>query len=254
MTEPIKQCMNCGQDIRTGPYCEHCGQRNVHARLNFRELIEDVQSQILETNLPWLFTIKELTLRPGKVCREYVEGKRVSYVNPLKYAVYVSAIATFLSGLLPIRYQIVRPPVQGTTYLNYNWVQKFLYNNSILIFLVACLISAFFVRILYPRTKFNKTEINSAILFIVGHLFLLLLLLSYFSLFFLGSAEYFFNLEQTIFTITTGIFLTVLLPILYVSYSSKEFFCQSWLKSFLKSVLLAFLTLTTSGLLRFLVF
>jgi|GEM_PF-5621448 len=47
-----KQCTNCSEYIRKGPYCENCGQRNVHTRLVFGSLLEDFSKQLFELNLP----------------------------------------------------------------------------------------------------------------------------------------------------------------------------------------------------------
>lgn len=95
------RCLNCNAELLNKPYCGSCGQRSAHKRLNLTALLDDLFSQILDVKLPWLFTIRELTSNPGKVCHGYVEGKRIRYVNPIKYALYITAIVAFVIHLLP---------------------------------------------------------------------------------------------------------------------------------------------------------
>jgi len=61
-----------------------------------------------------LYTAKELTIRPGKTIRNYIEGKRVRYSNPVKYLLLISAIAAFINLYVPYE-DILNIKVEGTT-------------------------------------------------------------------------------------------------------------------------------------------
>lgn len=100
--ETITNCLNCQTHLQGLTYCGLCGQRNIHRRLVWRSLVEDLNVQIFEFNLPWLKTIKDLTIRPGRVCSDYADGHRVVYVNPIKYVFYMIGHSALLLVVLEL--------------------------------------------------------------------------------------------------------------------------------------------------------
>lgn len=74
-------CLNCGTAL-VGSHCHACGQAaHVHKTLGafFHDLLHGVfhfEGKIWRT-LPLLF------FRPGKLTREYIDGRRASYVSPI---------------------------------------------------------------------------------------------------------------------------------------------------------------------------
>jgi hypothetical protein len=89
------ECANCGAGLQ-GPYCHACGQRgHLHTRLwhLFHELIEGITH--LDGRL-WR-TLPLLAFRPGRLSREWREGKRARYTSPL----HVFLFAIFLLFIIP---------------------------------------------------------------------------------------------------------------------------------------------------------
>jgi hypothetical protein len=72
----------------------------VHGRLDLRALIEQAMDGLVNLDNRVLRTIGELTVAPAKVCRDYLEGRRVQYVNPFKYAVVTYTFAALVSSAL----------------------------------------------------------------------------------------------------------------------------------------------------------
>ncbi|MFY8196726.1 MAG: DUF3667 domain-containing protein, partial [Novosphingobium sp.] len=74
-------CLNCGTAL-VGSHCHACGQAaHVHKTLGafFHDLLHGVfhfEGKIWRT-LPLLIT------KPGKLTREYIDGRRASYVSPI---------------------------------------------------------------------------------------------------------------------------------------------------------------------------
>jgi hypothetical protein len=98
MEEP-KPCRNCGAE-RTGPFCATCGQDERVERLTVAAVVGPVWSAMLSLeSRPWQ-TIFGLTRNPGRVAAEYVEGKRVRYVHPLRYYIMVLAFSALVVTLL----------------------------------------------------------------------------------------------------------------------------------------------------------
>ncbi|MDE2049612.1 MAG: DUF3667 domain-containing protein [Gammaproteobacteria bacterium] len=92
-------CANCGA-LLAGRYCSECGQRHhdqpVHHFWHFiSEAIEDLthaDSRLWQTLIALLF-------RPGFLTREFLEGRRVRYLPPLRLYLVVSVIFFVIVGL-----------------------------------------------------------------------------------------------------------------------------------------------------------
>lgn len=94
-------CLNCNFPLRPDDnYCPNCGQenniRNVPARYLIVELFEGFFS--FDTKL-WN-TVKASFTRPGRITLDYLQGKRVRYVPPLKFYLFISFIFFLLLGKL----------------------------------------------------------------------------------------------------------------------------------------------------------
>ncbi len=100
-------CKNCDQII-DGNFCAHCGQSTKVDKITFSTFIGELSSSIFQINRGFLFTLKELFIRPGHSIREYLEGKRKNHFKPIAYAFTLSTIYFLLSQL-----------VDGSTLINY---------------------------------------------------------------------------------------------------------------------------------------
>jgi hypothetical protein len=80
---PQRHCLNCDTAIaKSARFCVRCGQRTDTGRLSFTDIAHDLMnaSGNLERS-PSAFSWALLT-RPGRVAREYVEGKRRRHYGP----------------------------------------------------------------------------------------------------------------------------------------------------------------------------
>lgn len=88
-------CANCGTDL-VGHYCHACGQKShlYHSLLDlFRELLES----FVHFDGRFWRTLPPLALDPGKLSREWREGRRRKYLAPLPLFLF----ATFLLFAIP---------------------------------------------------------------------------------------------------------------------------------------------------------
>ncbi|MFN9076230.1 MAG: DUF3667 domain-containing protein [bacterium] len=83
------KCMNCGSNFET-PYCGQCGQEAASGKITFAELRRTAM-RALSLERGWLHTVVDLTLRPGKAVRDYLDGKRVVYIGPVRYAITLNS-------------------------------------------------------------------------------------------------------------------------------------------------------------------
>lgn len=107
-TQP-QECANCGARF-TSLYCGDCGQAHA-SRLSFRDIASTALAELATLDSAFLRTFAGLTVHPGRVAREYVEGRRVRYLNPLKYALFAVTVYVVLAHLFGAQ---VGPPRQRT--------------------------------------------------------------------------------------------------------------------------------------------
>ena len=90
----LTHCENCGAQL-TGHYCGQCGQAAVDYRRSFRHVIADVLDSFLNWDSKFFATIALLILKPWRLTNEFLAGKRVRYVNPLRLYLLASILFFF---------------------------------------------------------------------------------------------------------------------------------------------------------------
>ena len=83
--------MNCNA-IVAGKYCQVCGQENIEAKESFWHLVTHFFNDITHFDGKFFTTTKLLLLKPGYLAKAYLQGKRASYLHPIKMYVFTSAI------------------------------------------------------------------------------------------------------------------------------------------------------------------
>ncbi|RNC83174.1 MAG: DUF3667 domain-containing protein [Balneola sp.] len=84
-------CLNCGTHV-DGNYCSNCGQKFQPTKLPLRLFIRDAVETLFNVDNRWLRTLKDLFLKPGKVTKEYIDGKRAQYLPPLRIYLSISIV------------------------------------------------------------------------------------------------------------------------------------------------------------------
>src|SRR5438094_223465 len=91
---PSPYCENCGAPM-AGPFCAQCGQAAVDYRRSFRHVIVDVLDSFLNWDSKFFATIGWLIVRPWHLTSEFLAGRRVRYVHPLRLYLLVSILFFF---------------------------------------------------------------------------------------------------------------------------------------------------------------
>lgn len=89
-------CKNCAAIVET-KFCPECGQKAELHRISIGHLLHDVIHAVTHADKGFLLLVKQLLIHPGTIAKEYVEGKRKKYFNPLTFLVISSAILAYLS-------------------------------------------------------------------------------------------------------------------------------------------------------------
>lgn len=86
-----KNCLNCGTTV-IGKYCHVCGQENLEPKESVWHLLSHFFSDITHFDGKFFTSLKDLLLRPGFLSKEYMNGKRVTYLNPVRMYMFTSFI------------------------------------------------------------------------------------------------------------------------------------------------------------------
>jgi hypothetical protein len=76
-----RHCRNCSAEL-AGPYCHVCGQKG-HVHRTIGAILHDIVHGVLHLDGKLWRTLPLLTFRPGRLTREYIEGKRARFVSPM---------------------------------------------------------------------------------------------------------------------------------------------------------------------------
>ena len=88
------QCFNCEHPLDlSDKFCPNCGQRNSTKKLSFDDFFNEFFSGIFAYDSRLKRTLRALIFKPGKISKDYIQGKRVRYANPFRF--YLSASIVF---------------------------------------------------------------------------------------------------------------------------------------------------------------
>jgi hypothetical protein len=91
----MSDCQNCNSEGNQ-QYCPNCGQVLAAHRISLPHLLHEVAHTFIHLEKGFLYTLKELAVRPGKMQKKYLEGVRLHYQKPFP----LFAISTTVCALL----------------------------------------------------------------------------------------------------------------------------------------------------------
>ena len=94
-------CLNCGTGLK-GPFCYFCGQPDRNFMRFFPVLIRDMMEDLLDLDSRFMRTMKPLLFKPGRLTRDYMEGRRFRYAPPMRLYIFSSIVFFLLAALLSI--------------------------------------------------------------------------------------------------------------------------------------------------------
>lgn len=92
------QCLNCGTTL-LGPFCHYCGQPDKNFLRFFPVLLRELMEDFLDFDSRFMRTMKPLLFKPGKLTRDYLDGRRFRYTPPLRLYIFSSIACFFLAAL-----------------------------------------------------------------------------------------------------------------------------------------------------------
>lgn len=87
-------CLNCEHPLDiSDKYCPSCGQLNSTKKLSFDDFFNEFFGGIFAYDSRIARTLRALIFSPGKISKDYIQGKRIRYANPFRF--YLSASIVF---------------------------------------------------------------------------------------------------------------------------------------------------------------
>jgi len=86
-----KDCLNCGNVVEEN-FCPHCGQENIIVKEDALHMVSHAVADYFHFEHKFFGTIRPLLLKPGQLTKSYVEGKRVSFIHPIRLYIFISIV------------------------------------------------------------------------------------------------------------------------------------------------------------------
>ena len=92
-------CTDCGQAVE-GKFCSNCGQPT-HVHRSLLHLGEEMLHGVLHFDARIWRTLPLLAINPGRLTREWVQGRRTRYVSPLAVFLFTVFVMVMLLSYAP---------------------------------------------------------------------------------------------------------------------------------------------------------
>lgn len=86
-----KDCLNCGHVVEEH-FCPHCGQENIVVKEDALHMVAHAIADYFHFEHKFFGTLRPLLFKPGQLTKEYVAGKRVSFIHPIRLYIFVSIV------------------------------------------------------------------------------------------------------------------------------------------------------------------
>lgn len=93
-------CDDCGAEV-TGRFCSNCGQA-AHTHRTLLHLGEEILHGVMHFDSRIWRTLPLLLINPGRLTREWVEGKRTRYVSPLGMYLFTVFVMFMALSFAPV--------------------------------------------------------------------------------------------------------------------------------------------------------
>lgn len=88
-------CVNCGAPL-VGRYCSQCGERRLESGdLELRSYAGGIAEELASADSRLLRTLVTLIARPGRLTQEYMRGRRIPYLSPIRVFLLANVVYFF---------------------------------------------------------------------------------------------------------------------------------------------------------------
>jgi len=94
------KCLNCSAAL-AGPFCADCGQRAIPPSPTVRQLVGDALSEFSGWDGKFAETLRLLVRQPGELTKQWLDGRRVHFISPLRLYLTASLVFFIASAAAP---------------------------------------------------------------------------------------------------------------------------------------------------------
>jgi len=171
-------CLNCGHKL-SEKFCSYCGQKADVKRLDWKSLSEEILHFFTHIEKSFFRTAWLLTIRPGMVIHEYLDGKRKKYHKPIGFLLIWITIFTLLFHFAD-KLSPIKETTNGSVFSDAaNYIINKYRSIVELIILPFLAINAWLI---VAKPKLNYVEVLAAFFYFSSLLFMLLTLQLVFAL------------------------------------------------------------------------
>ena len=95
---PGTPCANCATPLQ-GPYCHQCGQLAEDFHRSISHLVEETFENLLHLDSRVWRTLPRLVLKPARLTRDYLDGRRAAQIPPMRLFLVVVLLFFFAGSL-----------------------------------------------------------------------------------------------------------------------------------------------------------
>lgn len=92
-------CYNCHHKIGDYNYCPNCGQVNSHKQIPLKQILKELLGDVFTFDNKFFKSLWPLVGKPGHLTNEYISGRRVRYIFPLRLYVFTTFLFFFVLSL-----------------------------------------------------------------------------------------------------------------------------------------------------------
>lgn len=93
-------CLNCQHPLdKSDKFCPQCSQLNSSKRHTVLDFIEEFFATLFAYDSKLRKTLSAMILKPGKITRDYLDGKRTTYTNPFRFFLSLTIVYFLLLSL-----------------------------------------------------------------------------------------------------------------------------------------------------------
>src|SRR5690606_9058630 len=94
-------CPNCKVKLNENVnFCHNCGQENHDKRASVKMLVNDFSQDYFTFDSKLFRSLRPLLFNPGFLTLEFINGKRMNYIRPIRLYLFISFIYFLTSSLL----------------------------------------------------------------------------------------------------------------------------------------------------------
>jgi hypothetical protein len=169
-------CINCGADDE-GKLCSNCGQPLQVKRITIREQWHDFVDKEYGLDGQFFQTVKELTIKPGYVAREFLRGNRVRYFGPIGYYFFMITLFLLVLSMIGMNFTDYmkamqeQMPMQDQSNSEFgnntrNWVSD---NMKLVAFIIPPFMAFAAQRVFFRKQGLNFLEHSVPVFYLLGH-------------------------------------------------------------------------------------